>query len=220
MKISSILWGVALMAFVLFSCKSPKKEGEKTEDPTLIELEAVAVERSPFHESPLDSVYLGIRPAIQKYSIEPTKTQKVASTNGTEVLIPANSFIDGFGNVVTGNVVIEIIEAVELTDFLTCNLQTLSNGKVLESAGMLFIDAKSNGQSLRLAEGQKISVSMPMMKAEPGFQMFTGTKDEQGNINWNIDQNAKQDYLITFPADVLYGHRSKNNYGIDYWHTY
>lgn len=202
MSIKSILWGISFAAFLLSACSNPKPN--QTAEPDTAKEPAVVVERTSFPSSPLDSVYHAIRPAVQQYSIKPTKTQKIKSTNGTEVLIPANSFIDGYGNLVTENVEIEIIEAVELTDFLTCNLQTLSNDQVLESAGMLFIDAKSNGQSLRLAEGQKISISMPMMKAEPGFQMFTGKTDEDGTLNWMEDRSADKDYLIPFPADVLY----------------
>ena len=175
------------------------------------------VQRVSFQETPMDTVYQALRPEVQKFKVQATETQKVKSKNGTEVLIPAHSFMDGFGNRVSGEVEVNIIEAVELTDFLTSNLQTLSNNRVLESAGMLFIDAKSEGKSLRLAENQQISISMPMMKEGEGFQMFTGFPNQDGSINWIEDSSSNKDYLIPFPGELLYEELTVDDAGYYLW---
>ena len=197
MKIQNTLLTISLVGVVLSACTSSCNNQESKKE--------IVIERVSFQKTPLDSVYSLIRPSVQSFNIEASETQKIIGENGTEVLIPANSFIDGFGKLVSGNVEIEIIEAAELTDFLTSNLQTLSNDNLLESAGMVFIDAKSKGKSLRIADGQKMSVSMPMMRTGEGFQMFIGKMDD-GVLNWIEDQSADKKYLIPFPSDVLYTH--------------
>ena len=179
MKIQNTLLTISLVGVVLSACTSSCNNQESKKE--------IVIERVSFQKTPLDSVYSLIRPSVQSFNIEASETQKIIGENGTEVLIPANSFIDGFGKLVSGNVEIEIIEAAELTDFLTSNLQTLSNDNLLESAGMVFIDAKSKGKSLRIADGQKMSVSMPMMRTGEGFQMFIGKMDD-GVLNWIEDQ--------------------------------
>jgi len=215
MKIQNTLLTISLVGVVLSACTSSCNNQESKKE--------IVIERVSFQKTPLDSVYSLIRPSVQSFNIEASETQKIIGENGTEVLIPANSFIDGFGKLVSGNVEIEIIEAAELTDFLTSNLQTLSNDNLLESAGMVFIDAKSKGKSLRIADGQKMSVSMPMMRTGEGFQMFIGKMDD-GVLNWIEDQSADKKYLIPFPSDVLYTHywngwggRYKAGYG--HWNS-
>jgi len=203
MKTQNIILTISFVGLILWACTSPSNNQELEKE--------IVIERVSFQKTPLDSVYNLIRPSIQPFNIKASETQKILGENGTEVLIPANSFIDGFGKLVSGNVEIVIIEAAGLTDFLTCNLQTLSNDNLLESAGMIFIDAKSNGKSLRMAEGKKIAVSMPMMRSGEGFQMFMGKIDDDGALNWIEDKSADKDYLIPFPSDVLY---------IDYWNGY
>lgn len=194
MKINSIIYVIAFSGLLLNSCGSASKP-----------VEEVLVQRTVFQHSPIDSIYSGLRPAIEKFEINPEQTQEIEAQNGTKILIPANSFVDGFGNAVSGNVELEIIEVNELVDFLACGLQTLSDNRLLESAGMIFVDAKNEGKSLRIAEDRKISISMPMMKKGQGFNMFSGEFDKQGKLNWTEDESAEKDYLISFPADVLYG---------------
>lgn len=208
MKINSIIYIIAFSGLLFHSCGSASKP-----------VEEVLVQRTVFQNSPNDSIYSGLRPAIEKFEINPEQTQEIESQNGTKILIPANSFVDGFGNVVSGNVELEIIEVNELVDFLTCGLQTLSDNRLLESAGMIFVDAKNDGKSLRIADDRKISISMPMMKKGQGFNMFSGEFDKQGKLNWTEDESAEKDYLISFPADVLYGNDGYWSRGLllSYW---
>ncbi|MCT4579804.1 MAG: hypothetical protein N4A35_00175 [Flavobacteriales bacterium] len=197
-KITNFFIAIAIGA--LIGCTS---ESSSTKVPVKAEQK---VERVLFQESPMDSVYQALRPTVERFTVDAKQTQTITSKNGIEVLIPSNSFIDGFGNPIEGKIALEILDANSLTDFVTCNLQTLSNNQTLESAGMLYIDAKHNGKSLRLADGQKLSITMPMINQGGGFQMFSGKYDPDGNINWEIDQSANKNYLVPFPEDFLYEH--------------
>lgn len=158
----------------------------------------------PFIASPLDSIYKTIRPAIQSFTIDNRKVNKIKANRGTEILIPANSFITSNGKSVE-NVQLEIVEAFSLPDFLASGLVTLSNGKLLMSNGMMYINAKANNENVQLKDGNSLSVSMPTMTNNTGFQLFQG--DGQ---NWTIDSSmTTNDYSIPLPLDLLYPEGNK-----------
>ncbi|WP_338769782.1 hypothetical protein WAF17_10535 [Bernardetia sp. ABR2-2B] len=121
---------------------------------------------------------------------------------GTQIFIPQNSFVDTNGKPIEGKVTIEVVEAFELSDFITSGLTTLSDDKLLLSNGMLFIDATTDGNSLQLQEGKELTVSMPTMGniSKEGFQMFTGN-----GTNWKVDSSMlEEEYLIPLPLELLY----------------
>ncbi len=206
---------IILVVILIFSgCNNTKEEKKETKIETV-------VNRISFQSSPNDSVYKELRPEIQYFTIKGNETQEIKGEKGTKILIPANTFIDGFGNLITDNIQIELIEVFKITDFITSNLQTLSDSTLLESAGMIYIDAKSNNKSLRLANNQKISITMPMLTSGSDFQMFSGHFEENEKINWVVDESSDKNYLIQVPVDLLYGEQPfwKNEYDGIYWHN-
>ncbi|MFT6322167.1 MAG: hypothetical protein ACJAT4_003102 [Granulosicoccus sp.] len=111
-------------------------------------------------------------------------------------LFPKNSFVDSNGNPIKGKVEVKLIEAFSMEDFITSGLATQSNGQLLISNGMINIDVTVGGETVALAEGKELTVSMPTMgKNMKGFQMFTG--DGQ---NWEVDSSMiLEDGLIAVP---------------------
>jgi hypothetical protein len=179
-----------LVSGLLFSCSESKKEEQQIEE----------FNRPIFNETPVDDAYSSLRPAIQKFEINNDKPTTIVADGGTEILIPQGCFVDNEGNSVKGKVQIEVIEAFTLSDFITSGLATLSDEKLLLSNGMLFIDAKSSGNSLKIKNNSELTVEMPTMASNNGFQMFTG--DGQ---NWSVDSSMlEDDYIIPLPLSLLY----------------
>jgi hypothetical protein len=148
----------------------------------------------------MDSAYTQIRPNIQSFTIDNNKASVVKAANGTQLLIPANCFTTADGDAVKGSVQLEIVEAFSLKDFITSNLTTLSDDKLLISNGMIFINAKSGNEILQIRKGSALTVSMPTMGANGSFQMFRGD-----GRNWVVDSTmTEEDYSIPLPLDLLY----------------
>jgi hypothetical protein len=184
---------------LLMSCSTASKKEQKKSDDD---------QRTSFKETPLDNVYSTIRPDLETFNISNNKSTEIEAALGTKILIPQGCFVDNEGRTVTGEIQMEIIEAFSLSDFITSGLITLSEDKLLLSNGMLFIDAKSNGTSLKIKEGSELTVSMPTITNNNGYQMFTGD-----GRNWSVDSNMIQnDYLIPLPLDLLYLYGNKNLY--------
>jgi hypothetical protein len=153
-----------------------------------------------FKESPMDTVYAALRPSVQKFDIDNNKASIVKAANGTQILIPANCFVNENDELVTGTISLEIVEAFSLKDFITAGLATMSGNRLLQSNGMMYINAKAGNASLQLGKGAAVSVSMPIMSQNNGFQMFTGD-----GSNWAVDSSMGEvDYSIPLPLNLLY----------------
>ena len=184
--------GVILVIVSFLSCTNPNKK-----IPTLV----------AFKQGPLDSAYSAIRPTIQNFNIDNNKVNTVKAKAGTEIFIPANCFVDGGGAAITGNIQLEIIEAFSLQDFITSGLATMSDNKMLISNGMMYLNAKSGDTKLQLVNGAALSLSMPTMKQNGGFQMFTGD-----GTNWKVNSTMTEtDYSIPLSLNLLYPTGNKLN---------
>jgi hypothetical protein len=158
------------------------------------------IERPIFEETKASPAYAELRPEVQSFTIDNSKPTTVSANKGTEIWIPENCFVDKDGKPVTGEVKVEVVEAFSMPDIISAGLTTLSDGELIQSNGMLFIDAKSNGLSLNLAEKVELDVNMPTISNAEGFQMFTGD-----GKNWTVDSTMiGEDYLIPLPLELLY----------------
>lgn len=175
---------LAIVWSLLLSCSSNNQQHKKL---------------TPFQSGPLDSAYTQLRPAVQVFTFNNNKANAIKAARGTEVFIPANSFVTENGSKVE-NVQLEIVEAFSMPDFITSDLVTLSNGRLLMSNGMLFINARSGKENLQLAKGTSLTVSMPTMADNSEFQMFKGD-----GKNWEVDSSMTEtEYILPLPLNLLY----------------
>ncbi len=122
----------------------------------------------------------------QTFTINTSTEQTIRTPSGTMVIIPPGSFVLDDGTEVS-QVEIIIKEALTPADWIFNGLSTSSNGTLLQSGGMLFISAFSNGQELQMAEGAELTVAIPASKSvDPDMQLFYGQHDESNNTvdNW------------------------------------
>jgi len=121
----------------------------------------------------------------QNFTINLKKDTVLIGKSGTKILIRKNSFTDKFGNIVTDNIAIELKEALTPLDMLIGNLTTLSNGAILESDGMVYINATTNNKQLQIAESESLEVSIPSLNKKEGMMFYTGKVNPGDNtINW------------------------------------
>ena len=119
--------------------------------------------------------------------------------NGSLILIPKNAFVDAEGNPIKENVTVERVEALSSDKMLGYDLSTMSNGKALQSDGMIYIQPKLNGKNLQLAEGKTMHIEIPTDKYNSEMMAWRGVSDGKGNLNWENPQKI-ENYLI--PVDL------------------
>jgi len=119
----------------------------------------------------------------QIFSIDASIDNIITGTNGTKIRIPKSSFVDSTGQTILGTIEIKLKEALTKQEMVLGNLTTTFNGKPLETGGMIFVDASSNGKSLFIGENKSIQVALPTDSTLSGMSVFAGVQDSTG-IEW------------------------------------
>ena len=139
----------------------------------------------------------------QKFILNSQKDTIVICQEGTKLIVEANSFVDASNNLVEGNVDITVTEYYKLSDMLLANLSTQSNGNLLETGGMLFIEAKKGKDDLKLKENSNIGLLFSKKDINDDMQLFSGEwKDEI--INWRPFTSQDiiiEEHAISFLSD-------------------
>lgn len=198
MKIEKIILSI-LITGTLFSCSNNSSVNEESKNQIEIE------ERVSIPKTKADILINQLRPKSQIFEIDANSDFSIAGENGTQIYIPRNSFINENGETITGKVEIELIEILSVSDFIKTNLQTISNGNLLQSEGMLFIDAKSNGQTVALSPDKKLQIELPKINnydVASDIRIFSGNYDSIGNINWS-EKSKIDNKLIPLPLELF-----------------
>ena len=114
----------------------------------------------------------------------------VTLKEGTEISIPANAFINSkTQKEVTGNVSLEVTEYYKLSDIILADLSTKSDDQILETGGMLYIEAKKNDSNLKLKPGKELEIVFNN-KGKKDMQLFNGLKTN-GVMNWILPESTE-----------------------------
>lgn len=119
----------------------------------------------------------------QGYTISTDKDTVLKGRQGTTLRIDKNTFVNSKGEPVSGNVTIELKEALNPLDMVLGNLTTTTNGQFLQTGGMVYVNATSGSEQLQIAADKSIGVSVPSDTVLAGMSVFEGKKDSTG-INW------------------------------------
>ena len=154
-----------------------------------------------FQPHSLDDMYgylLNRRTGQEKIDIR--QDNVIFGPKGTELYLPRNCFqlVDG-SPVDFNEVQITLQEAYDNRDFILHNLTTMSDGELIETAGMVYIDAQTlDGRKLELVPGIELMVAMPSADVLPeDMQLFTADRTATNSampINWDAQG---QNFLST-----------------------
>lgn len=183
-KIALLFFGCSLSALLLSSCS----------DPNITFVEPVKMyDSDPFKNEMVES---------QLIEIDGSADNTVEGKNGTVVVVPKGCFRRKDGSEVTGKIQLELAEALNPGDMLTSNLTTASNGQPLETGGMIYMNAKAGGEQLGVANDNPLYVYIPTDQKKAGMQVYTGTRDKNGNMNW-VNPQPLRELLTTLPLSEL-----------------
>jgi len=120
----------------------------------------------------------------QKFEIDPNQPNVLYSKMGAKINIPSNAFLDKDGNVIKGKVQVSFREFYNPLDFYLAGIPMNYNDngieKVLESGGMVELNAKSNKNELYVNPSSKIKVDL-----------FSWTKSKDFNL-YDLDKTTSK----------------------------
>jgi TonB family protein len=117
---------------------------------------------------------------FQYFTINSSKDITITGAEGTEITFKANSF-----NVPKNSVVkIRLKEYYKMSDIAFSNLTTeTSDGKLLETGGMVYVDALANNKKVGLKKNTFFDIKFPFDKKKKDMILFDG-KTKNKNIVW------------------------------------
>lgn len=132
--------------------------------------------------------------AKQKFEISADQEEMITAAQGTEIRFPANSLTRTDGKAIQGPIQVEVIEAYKTSDILLQNLSTTSGDRMLETGGMVFIEAKDlDGTKLTIKEGANVQMSLSSEEAlGTGMQIFEGKESVGGDVDWKNTEDWVQ----------------------------
>ena len=108
--------------------------------------------------------------------------------------LAANAFVDAEGRVVQGPVHVELTEALGLQAMLAHQLGTRSGERLLETGGMLRVQANdADGNALRLAAASPMDIAVPKEGQMPGMELFLSSDGR----DWNATGRPLQETVVT-----------------------
>lgn len=146
---------------------------------------------------------------VQSFTFNCDKGFEVRGKQGTQLTFHPHSFLDGNGDFVTGKITIRLIEVYSKSEMINQQLSTVSDGRLLESGGMIYVSAYDGNNKLRFDNSAHYEIAFPTQNPVTGMQLFDG--DTSGNVvNWTV-----QPVPVTksvYEGDVSANTRTLNEY--------
>jgi len=193
----------ALLLALLFACNkkestpnAPEGTPNSTENPTTATTEIAAKDstaistKRPAQKNQLRSYLHSAAKKPQVFTINNAQASIVKGKENTKITFPANVFVSQrTGKSATGNITIKLTEYYQLPDILMARLGTTSDGKLLETGGMFYIEAFSEGEKLALQKGKSYEVEFATPSTKPDMEIFNGSW-QNNRINWSLENEA------------------------------
>jgi hypothetical protein len=125
-----------------------------------------------------------------EFTISATSDTTVFGQQGTRFFIEKGTFQFADGAPVTDSIKIKVKEFYKKSDITLADLSTESDGKLLETGGMLNITATSNGQEIEIKNDKRIVVHFPKeQNSYKQMNLFYSSKNatDTSVTNWEVD---------------------------------
>lgn len=119
----------------------------------------------------------------QFFSITNEQGDTIETENGTRIIIQPNTFVFSDGKDAKGQLQFEVKEVFEKSEMILNGLGTVSDGRLLESFGMIYLRATSGETELEIKENGAIKVLIPNRKDGYAGELFYG-EENHSSMNW------------------------------------
>lgn len=128
----------------------------------------------------------------QEFCIDNTRDTFLRCEQGTIVKIKANTFKKSKRKCRNECITFEVKEDFLQSDMILDNLATTSNGKIIETQGMLYLNAKDcNGTDLEIVRGRDLLIFQPSDTIIEDAKIFTGNRTGHDNdMNWTVNNTS------------------------------
>lgn len=153
----------------------------------------------------LNPPFPGVDLPYETFVVDPTKPQQITSKRGSQLVIPANAFLDASGQPVTSKVELKFREFFSPLEFYMAGIPMEYDDKgketVLESGGMIELNATAQQQAVFVNSANKIKVNLNSWTKSTDFNLYdfdktTGRWIEKGKDSISVTSNAEDQIPI------------------------
>lgn len=129
----------------------------------------------------------------QVFSLREDTVTTIVCEGGTKLIIPADAFVleENPEKPLQGTVELRVLEVDQPAEMLRHHLTTQEkSGRLLESAGMVYLTATAEGKALRLKEGKEILLGFPKKEKFEGAALFSGTGIAGDPLRWEKEKST------------------------------
>ena len=173
--ISKALIGIAITVAVIGAVLLVKKTINKSVSEVLYELNEQGNTNWSEADKKLES---------QVFKLNPLRDTIIETKNGIVFSIPAKAFLNKQGVSPVEPIDLEIKEAMTASEIMKAGLSTMSNGKLLETGGMFYVNARLGDENLTIDKSKPINANVPVNNNKKDMMLFKGERMKDGGINW------------------------------------
>ncbi len=154
----------------------------------------------PIAAGSIQELYDLLEQEKQTFCINPNRDTLLILNQGTIIVVPAGSFKTQSNECV----LLKTKEIYKYSDMIMENLSTTSNGRLLETAGMVYTEATDqDGNRLDLNFDAEITIMIPTDTLREDMKLFTGQRDSETNqMNWNLAGNNTDFSMYNYGHDI------------------
>ncbi|QQS52696.1 MAG: hypothetical protein IPM71_08175 [Bacteroidota bacterium] len=183
---------------ILFSCTSQNPDSKKDESPEDF-LHATNAFLKHYENSP------------QIFTVASDKPSEVVGMNGTILFIDPKDLVLSDGTAIKDSIRVELVELTRKEEFIKHHTTTTSNGELLVSGGMYYINLVSDSVQVLLKDSCTMPVVFPRITDEP-MLLFDGKRDSTGRMNWTP---TRQELSYSAPSRKPF--KQKRNIEVIVW---
>lgn len=134
----------------------------------------------------VDALLDQLGPQTQYITIDNRKDNNLTLIDGTEIFVPAHSLVysDGSGDV-KELVTIAVKESYDVIDFVAEDLHTKTANELLQTGGMIYLNAEAGGKQLGIKTGKLLDIKYPEKKVSDGMLLYDAVENDHG-ISWTL----------------------------------
>ena len=139
----------------------------------------------------IEQLYSSLKKQAEIFYINTARDTVITCKQGTLLTIKANSFIDSTTKkTIKGNFQLKVTEYYNLSDIITANLTTLADNSILETGGMLYMEAHQDTNICVLSSKETLQIGFPYQEHKKNMLLFSGEKNRK-QVNWKLVNNEQ-----------------------------
>lgn len=134
---------------------------------------------------PYENEFADVQPKLISFSFNSDRDTNFITDKGTKIKFSAGQFIGKDGKATAGSVNFQIREYHEVSEVLLGKLSTVSDGKLIATDGMFYLNAVGEkGDTLKLNPNKPVLIELPKNDKDSGYYVFYNDKINKSTFNW------------------------------------